>query len=172
MKEQLKKLSWVILALIVVLAIAFNPFTNKPKHEHSSQQKRTQTEQVSSTNDNENEKSTTEKSDRNLAMLKKFGEKWVNYHSIIERNQSVKAYFTEDGAKESTLDTDPHVEITATGSIDTISQDLTNKNHFVLIGTEETRKNPTKIILEVDTITEKDKALINHLSVSYVRQAY
>lgn len=165
MKEQLKKLRWVILALVVVLAIAFNPFTNKPKHHTSTQPTSAQSEQAP-------EKSTEDKSNRNLAMLKKFGENWVNYHSIIERNQSVKEYFTEDGAKESTLDTDPHVEITAKGSIDTISQDLTDKNHFVLIGTEETHKNPVKIVLEVDTTSENEKPLINHLTVSYIRQAY
>lgn len=166
MKRNLLIIGSLFIALIVICLIAFFPSNSNPKKESNP----STTQIISSKEEEKTQES--RKPTQTLSMLEDFGNKWINYSSIYNRNQSVKELFTQQAIKDNSLNVDPHVEIRATGTITTISQSMTENNKFVLVGIEKTNNNPTKIFLEIEIEEENNQPLISKLTVSYAREAY
>jgi hypothetical protein len=168
MKKKLITIGSLLLVLIVISFIAFFPSRTGTKKES----KPSTTQTTYSKEKEEKTQYSTNNNNKNLAMLEDFGNKWINYSSIYNRNQSVKELFTQQAITDNSLNVDPHVEIRATGTITTISQSMTEDNKFVLVGIEKTNNNPTKIFLEIEIEEKNNQPLISKLTVSYVRGAY
>lgn len=166
MKRNFLIIGSLVIALIVISLIAFFPSNSNSKKESKPS-----TTQTTSSKEEEKTQESTELT-QTLDMLEDFGNKWINYSSIYNRNQSVKELFTQQAIKDNSLNVDPHVEIRATGTITTISQSMTENNKFVLVGIEKTNNNPTKIFLEIEIEEENNQPLISKLTVSYARGAY
>lgn len=167
MKKKLITIGSLGLVLIVISFIAFFPSRTGTKKES----KPSTTQTTYSKAEEENTQDSTDNNNK-LAMLEDFGNKWINYTNIYDRNQSVKELFTQQAVNDNSLNTDPHVDIEATGTINTISQSMTKDNTFVIIGIEKINNNPTKIILEIEIEEENEQPLISKLTVSYARGAY
>ena len=102
-------------------------------------------------------------------LLKDFARKWVNYKDIYHRNQSVRKYLTDKCIEESAIDVDPHVEIHASGNLETIAQDINKPNEYVLTGREHSTAGDQKIMVQL-VLTDDNK--IDDIRVSYGREVF
>lgn len=106
--------------------------------------------------------------DQNVSIestLKAFGENWLNFSDISERNEQVEEYMTEDAINNSQLDSDT-TEDESTGNIKTIAQDIDHPQKYILVGEETTQGETKEIILEID-ITGDPSPKISHFEFSY-----
>ncbi|WP_233619200.1 EF0163 family protein [Enterococcus sp. S52] len=111
---------------------------------------------------------TAEKPDNStIKLLKDFGYKWTNYHSIYDRNQSVKSFLTNRAIEEYTIDVDPKVEYKAEGKIYSVFKDTETNDRFLIFGEEKVNGEWNKILLEVIVA---DNQKIDDLSINYMRQ--
>lgn len=117
------------------------------------------------------EKQAEEQQKRNerQKLLKDFARKWVNYKDIYHRNQSVRKYLTDKCIEESAIDVDPHVEIHASGNLETIAQDINKSNEYVLTGREHSTAGDQKIMVQL-VLTDDNK--IDDIRVSYGREVF
>lgn len=102
-------------------------------------------------------------------LLKDFAKKWVNYKDVYTRNQSVRQYLTDKCIEESAIDVDPHVEIRATGNLETIAQDIKKTNEYVLVGREHSTAGDQKIMVQL-VLTDDNK--IDEIRVTYGREVF
>lgn len=103
-------------------------------------------------------------------LIEQFGEKWLNYKSVYQRNQSVRMFLTDKAVEENGIDVDPHVEEPTDGEIYQIAQNLKNEKQWLLFGRERSKggDNFILIVLGLDDTFQQ----INQMKISYVRTAY
>ncbi|MCF1585556.1 hypothetical protein LQF61_08675 [Tetragenococcus koreensis] len=108
----------------------------------------------------------TEQNTTPQTILESFGENWLNFSSITERNQQVKDYMTEDAIKNSQLDSESEEERESTGMIKTITQDIEHPQKYILLGEETTQGETEEVILEID-LTDDPSPKISHFEFNY-----
>lgn len=103
-------------------------------------------------------------------LIEQFGEKWLNYKSVYQRNQSVRMFLTDKAVEENGIDVDPHVEEPTDGEIYQIAQNLKNEKQWLLFGRERSKggDNFILIVLGLDDTFQQ----IDQMKISYVRTAY
>lgn len=106
------------------------------------------------------------------SFLQNFGDKWLNYSSIDERNQSVKEWFTNEAREENGLDVQVDASIDWKGKVQSIYRQTDEKNNYIVVGSEEANGNKNIIVLFVELTSNDQETKIKKLTVSYVRQAY
>ena len=106
--------------------------------------------------------------------LQDFGEKFLNYSSIDERNKSVRDMFTGEARAINGLDTsvDINVEGKGKGKVKAIYRQTTEEMKYVIVGTDEANGNKNGIVLFVELMDKNGETKISQLTVSYIRQAY
>ena len=106
--------------------------------------------------------------------LQDFGEKFLNYSSIDERNKSVRDMFTGEARAINGLDTsvDINVEEKGKGKVKAIYRQTTEEMKYVIVGTDEANGNKNGIVLFVELMDKNGETKISQLTVSYIRQAY
>ena len=84
--------------------------------------------------------------------LQDFGEKFLNYSSIDERNKSVRDMFTGEARAINGLDTsvDINVEGKGKGKVKAIYRQTTEEMKYVIVGTDEANGNKNGIVLFVE----------------------
>lgn len=105
-------------------------------------------------------------------LLETFGENWVNYSSVKERNNSVRGFMTSGCIEANGIDATTHAQFEAKGEITDIYQSISEEDTFLLTGVETTNGNQQLIVLTLTLTEEEGQFLISELTVSYVKQAY
>lgn len=100
--------------------------------------------------------------------LKTFGENFLNYDSVDERNKSVKDLMTEKAQKENGINVKVHADFQAKGQIKQIYRDIDNKNQYLIFADYQVQLQNTNVVLRVTMKNNK----IDKLTVDYTRQAY
>lgn len=100
--------------------------------------------------------------------LKTFGENFLNYDSVDERNKSVKDLMTEKAQKENGINVKVHADFQAKGQIKQIYRDIDNKNQYLIFADYQVQLQNTNVILRVTMKNQK----VDKLTVDYTRQAY
>lgn len=103
-------------------------------------------------------------------LIEQFGEKWLNYKSVYQRNQSVRMFLTDKAIGENGIDVDPHVEEPTDGEIYQIAQNQKNEKQWLLFGRERSKGGDDFILIVLgldDTFQQ-----IDQMKISYVRTAY
>lgn len=100
--------------------------------------------------------------------LKTFGENFLNYDSVDERNKSVKDLMTEKAQKENGINVKVHADFQAKGQIKQIYRDIDNKNQYLIFADYQVQLQNTNVILRVTMKNNK----VDKLTVDYTRQAY
>ena len=103
-----------------------------------------------------------------MELLKNFGENWVNYASIYERNQSVKSFLTDKAIEENAIDIDAHADFKGEGEIQSIFQDVNHSDKYSIVGNEKAKELESILMIEVEFASGEDK--IDVIRVYYVRQ--
>src|SRR5699024_10412715 len=80
-------------------------------------------------------------------LIEQFGEKWLNYKSVYQRNQSVRMFLTDKAIGENGIDVDPHVEEPTDGEIYQIAQNLKNEKQWLLFGRERSKGGDNFILI-------------------------
>ncbi|MEO5296935.1 EF0163 family protein [Enterococcus cecorum] len=113
---------------------------------------------------------TKDKQRQMYQLIEQFGEKWLNYKSVYQRNQSVRMFLTDKAVEENGIDVDPHVEEPTDGEIYQIAQNLKNEKQWLLFGRERSKggDNFILIVLGLDDTFQQ----IDQMKISYVRTAY
>lgn len=113
---------------------------------------------------------TKDKQRQTYQLIEQFGEKWLNYKSVYQRNQSVRMFLTDKAIEENGIDVDPHVEEPTDGEIYQIAQNLKNEKQWLLFGRERSKggDNFILIVFGLDDSFQK----IDQMKISYVRTAY
>lgn len=113
---------------------------------------------------------TKDKQRQTYRLIEQFGEKWLNYKSVYQRNQSVRMFLTDKAIEENGIDVDPHVEEPTDGEIYQIAQNLKNEKQWLLFGRERSKggDNFILIVFGLDDSFQK----IDQMKISYVRTAY
>lgn len=99
-------------------------------------------------------------------MLKDFGDKWVNYDTVYNRNQSVREYLTENCIKENGIDVDPKVTFDSKGSVKDLTKSVEDNSHYLVMGKETINQNTRSIFIYVTIDQEQSK--ISEIKVYYV----
>ena len=100
--------------------------------------------------------------------LKTFGENFLNYDSVDERNKSVKDLMTEKAQKDNCINVKVHADFQAKGQIKQIYRDIDNKNQYLIFADYQVQLQNTNVILRVTMKNNK----VDKLTVDYTRQAY
>ncbi|CAI3454085.1 hypothetical protein CIRMBP1270_02182 [Enterococcus cecorum] len=116
------------------------------------------------------EKQQKDRQRQTYQLIEQFGEKWLNYKSVYQRNQSVRMFLTDKAIGENGIDVDPHVEEPTDGEIYQIAQNLKNEKQWLLFGRERS-KGGDNFILIVFGLDDSFKK-IDQMKISYVRTAY
>ncbi|CAI3253236.1 hypothetical protein CIRMBP1230_01423 [Enterococcus cecorum] len=116
------------------------------------------------------EKQQKDRQRQTYQLIEQFGEKWLNYKSVYQRNQSVRMFLTDKAIGENGIDVDPHVEEPTDGEIYQIAQNLKNEKQWLLFGRERSKggDNFILIVLGLDDTFQQ----IDQMKISYVRTAY
>ena len=116
------------------------------------------------------EKQQKDRQRQTYQLIEQFGEKWLNYKSVYQRNQSVRMFLTDKAIGENGIDVDPHVEEPTDGEIYQIAQNLKNEKQWLLFGRERSKggDNFILIVLGLDDTFQH----IDQMKISYVRTAY
>lgn len=116
------------------------------------------------------EKQQKDRQRQTYQLIEQFGEKWLNYKSVYQRNQSVRMFLTDKAIGENGIDVDPHVEEPTDGEICQIAQNLKNEKQWLLFGRERSKggDNFILIVLGLDDTFQQ----IDQMKISYVRTAY
>ncbi|MGQ4822575.1 EF0163 family protein [Enterococcus faecalis] len=104
--------------------------------------------------------------------LQDFGEKFLNYSSIDERNKSVRDMFTGEARAINGLDTSVDINVEGKGKVKAIYRQTTEEMKYVIVGTDEVNGNKNGIVLFVELMDKNGETKISQLTVSYIRQAY
>lgn len=108
--------------------------------------------------------------------LQDFGEKFLNYSSIDERNKSVRDMFTGEARAINGLDTSVDINVEGKGKgkgkVKAIYRQTTEEMKYVIVGTDEANGNKNGIVLFVELMDKNGETKISQLTVSYIRQAY
>ena len=113
-----------------------------------------------------------QKEQKKQDLVKEFGERWVNFSSVDERNSSVKEFLTEECIEANGINVPVHAEFDTTGKITNVYQSTEEEDSYIVFGTEESKGNRNTIVLNVEVTTSGDEVLISKIVVNYVKQAY
>lgn len=116
------------------------------------------------------EKQQKDRQRQTYQLIEQFGEKWLNYKSVYQRNQSVRMFLTDKAIGENGIDVDPHVEEPTDGEIYQIAQNQKNEKQWLLFGRERSKGGDDFILIVLgldDTFQQ-----IDQMKISYVRTAY
>lgn len=105
-------------------------------------------------------------------LVKEFGERWVNFSSVDERNASVKEFLTKECIKANGIDVPVHAEFETVGKITNVYQSTEEEDSYIVFGTEEAKGNRNTIVLNVELESSGTDFLVSKIVVNYVRQAY
>lgn len=100
------------------------------------------------------------------AFLENFGNDWLNFSSISERNQQVEKYMTDNAIENAPLEANEKDQQESTGSIKAITQDIEDPQRYILLGEEITQDESKEVILEVKLINEPSQK-ISHFEFNY-----
>lgn len=100
--------------------------------------------------------------------LEDFGDKFLNYKSVDERNESIKDLMTEKAQNDNGINTKTSADFQAKGEVKQIYQDISNKNQYLIFGNYQVQLENTNVVLRVTMKNGK----IDKLTVDYTRQAY
>jgi hypothetical protein len=152
------------------------------KENNSTEPKTKESSAEASTEESTEKQEETEASAEELSMndleiqtfLKEFGEKFVNYKSIDERNGAVKGFLTEECAKENGMTVKVNADFTAQGEVLQIYRPFeSDKNQsYIIVGKERSSAGEQGILLTVSLQEENAALKISKLTVHYVKQAY
>ncbi|EMF0094439.1 hypothetical protein O1F49_002668 [Enterococcus hirae] len=95
-------------------------------------------------------------------MLLAFGNKFLNFNSLKERNQSVKEYMTEKCQEENGINVELNAEFRSVGKIISVFQDIEEPNQYVLLGEEESRGVKNDLLFVVHLVEENGQYKIDN----------
>lgn len=87
-------------------------------------------------------------------MLLAFGNKFLNFNSLKERNQSVKEYMTEKCQEENGINVDLDAKFRSVGKIIKVFQDTDSENQYALLGEEDSRGVKNEVLFVVQLMEE------------------
>lgn len=105
-------------------------------------------------------------------LVKEFGERWVNFSSVDDRNASVKEFLTKECIEANGIDVPVHAEFETVGKITNVYQSTEEEDSYIIFGTEEAKGNRNTIVLKVELESSGTDFLVSKIVVNYVRQAY
>jgi len=108
----------------------------------------------------------TEQTTSPQTLLENFGENWLNFSNIEERNQRVKKYMTKEAFESDQLDTDTTEDRTSTGAVKSITQDIEDPQKYIILGEETTQEKNREVILEI-RLTDEASPKIEHFESNY-----
>ncbi len=82
------------------------------------------------------------------SMLERFGNEWLNYRSIYNRNQAVKPMLTQRAVDMYAIDVDPNVELVAEGTVTNIFK--SDESTYLITGEEHLRGVFYKVFIEIE----------------------
>lgn len=97
-------------------------------------------------------------------MLLAFGNKFLNFNSLKERNQSVKEYMTEKCQEENGINVDLDAKFRSIGKIVKVFQDTDNEKQYALLGEEDSRGVKNEVLFVVQLIEEDGQYKIDNFS--------
>lgn len=95
-------------------------------------------------------------------MLLAFGNKFLNFNSLKERNQSVKEYMTEKCQEENGINVDLDAKFRSVGKIVKVFQDTDNEKQYALLGEEDSRGVKNEVLFVVQLIEEDGQYKIDN----------
>lgn len=96
------------------------------------------------------------------SMLLAFGNKFLNFNSLKERNQSVKEYMTEKCQEENGINVDLDAKFRSIGKIVKVFQDTDNEKQYALLGEEDSRGVKNEVLFVVQLIEEDGQYKIDN----------
>ncbi|WP_341352403.1 EF0163 family protein [Enterococcus hirae] len=87
-------------------------------------------------------------------MLLAFGNKFLNFNSLKERNQSIKEYMTEKCQEENGINVDLDAKFRSVGKIIKVFQDTDSGNQYALLGEEDSRGVKNEVLFVVQLMEE------------------
>ena len=94
-------------------------------------------------------------------MLVAFGNKFLNFNSLKERNQSVKEYMTEKCQEENGINVDLDAKFRSVGKIVKVFQD-TDSEKYALLGEEDSRGVKNEVLFVVQLVEEDGQYKIDN----------
>lgn len=95
-------------------------------------------------------------------MLLAFGNKFLNFNSLKERNQSVKEYMTEKCQEENGINVDLDAKFRSVGKIVKVFQDTNNEKQYALLGEEDSRGVKNEVLFVVQLVEEDGQYKIDN----------
>ncbi|EOW1884962.1 EF0163 family protein [Enterococcus hirae] len=94
-------------------------------------------------------------------MLLDFGNHFLNFDSLQERNQSVKAYMTEKCQEENGINVDLNAEFKSVGKIEEVFQDVEDSQIYALLGYENSRGVKNEVFFVMKLVEENGEYKID-----------
>lgn len=95
-------------------------------------------------------------------MLLAFGNKFLNFNSLKERNQSVKEYMTEKCQEENGINVDLDAKFRSIGKIIKVFKDTDSENQYALLGEEDSRGVKNEVLFVVQLVEEDGQYKIDN----------
>ena len=95
-------------------------------------------------------------------MLLAFGNKFLNFNSLKERNQSVKEYMTEKCQEENGINVDLDAKFRSVGKIVKVFQDTDSEKQYALLGEEDSRGVKNEVLFVVQLVEEDGQYKIDN----------
>lgn len=95
-------------------------------------------------------------------MLLEFGNNFLNFNSLKERNQSVKEYMTKKCQEDNGINVDLNAEFQSKGQIIRVFQDTEEKNLYALLGEEESRGMKDDVLFVIKLVEEDGQYKIDN----------
>lgn len=95
-------------------------------------------------------------------MLVAFGNKFLNFNSLKDRNQSVKEYMTEKCQEENGINVDLDAKFCSVGKIVKVFQDTDNEKQYALLGKEDSRGVKNEVLFVVQLVEEDGQYKIDN----------
>ncbi|EMF0574961.1 hypothetical protein NGC20_13495 [Enterococcus hirae] len=105
---------------------------------------------------------TTKEPENPRPMLLAFGNKFLNFNSLKERNQSVKEYMTEKCQEENGINVDLDAKFRSVGKIVKVFQDTDSEKQYALLGEEDSRGVKNEVLFVVQLIEEDGQYKIDN----------
>ncbi|EOS7785749.1 hypothetical protein FAD87_RS09460 [Enterococcus hirae] len=94
-------------------------------------------------------------------MLEDFGNHFLNFDSLQERNQSVKAYMTEKCQEENGINVELNAEFKSVGKIEEVFQDVEDSQIYALLGYENSRGVKNEVFFVMKLVEENGEYKID-----------
>lgn len=161
-REIMKKL-FVFGVLGLLVFVVFSAFYREKERkpiEETIESTVVSKEQESTYQQNEIQEDKTQVADPE-EMLVDFGTHFLNFHSLKERNQSVKEYMTEKCREENGINVDLNAEFQSVGKIEKVFQDIEDSQIYALLGYEDSRGMKNEVFFVIKLIKENGEFKID-----------